>query len=158
MDLVLECAACGKPIGARHHALDRRVDVAHFGEGEATIHTLDLQAVHFYCDVACWVAHEPVVREELRARYTFPTFAPVMPCARCGEDVDRTSATVAFTISSELFDAEVQPWLSIDEQSELWTYAVLCPRCESPDFEDGEGAEVEGGADMVQPVVELMKA
>lgn len=44
-------------------------------------------------------------------------------------------------IVEELFDAEVQPWLTVDQQSGCRTYAVLCQRCESPDFKDGEGAE-----------------
>lgn len=158
MDLELDCAACGKPIGARHHVLDRRVEVVHFGEEVATIHALDLRAGHFYCDASCWLKHEPVLRAELRARHTFPAFAAVMPCARCGDDVDRRSAAVAYTIAEELFDAEVQPWLSVDRQSECRTYAVLCSRCESPDFEDDEGAEEDTSVGVVQPAAEVLKA
>ena len=158
MDLELDCAACGKPIGARHHVLDRRVEVVHFGGEVPTIHTLDLRAVAFFCDASCWLEHEPVVRAELRARRTFPSFAAVMPCARCGDGVDRSSAAVAYTIADEVFDAEAQPWLTVDQQSACRTYAVLCPRCESPDFEDGEGAEEDSTAGVVQPVAELVKA
>ena len=158
MDLELDCAACGKRIGARHHVLDRRVEVVHFGGEVPTIHTLDLRAVAFVCDASCWLEHEPVVRAELRARHTFPTFAAVMPCARCGDGVDRTSAAVAYTIAEELFDAEAKPWLTVDQQSACRTYAVLCQRCESPEFEDEAGADEDSAAGVVQPVVAQVSA
>lgn len=93
-----------------------------------------------YCGLACWSRHQPEVFARLVLSSCYTAYAVVARCSCCGGPVDRRQAHVIYAILD--VTRSPIPWLAEYKVHSNEEFAVLCPCCQFPDFEqDGEPPE-----------------
>jgi len=134
-----QCTHCNTETGDRNLSLDRRVEVMSFETETPVLHVLASDAGMAFCGEPCFSKHIPLLIEQLELKRTFPEFDVVAECCRCGRLLDRRQAYVAFALLDATHQAK--PWLKSLEVHSDEDFAILCPRCESPDFDLAESVE-----------------
>lgn len=124
------CAFCGHLTERVQVDLDRRVErltvERHDGKPVTSVNISQREALHAYCDEACWIAAEPTMVLEFDLRHTYPSFNFVSSCCRCGASVDRTHDYVCLSISTMTYPEAGGTSAACSEDRD---WAVLCDVC-----------------------------
>ncbi len=141
-ECVFRCRICHEVIGKPYISLDRSTQRygRRFwkGKSQTAVTILASQEMFRYDSQDCWLLHRPQVVAELQLKTTYPSGATLVPCSRCGAQVDRTLPHISYSVV-EMDLAETPKGLvgTVLDDKEL---AVLCRDCEEPDEPSAEAA------------------